>query len=453
MAAGFSVQIVDLRSAAAAFAELHVQATQRLSVSALVETGGMAGRDPVLAAWRARYDAVAAAEWAASGAAATVLGAIATKLTATADTYLTAENTATTALGDQADRPPPRRAPADRGVEPFPAGPPSSTGSGGPAVPDALAAYFPGGDPATLRVAAAAWTRWAEGTDSIASAGDASFRALLDTGDGATFSAMRTFWSGQFAPCAPDALFNAVENGARVLSASCAALADLIDDARAAIPRAARDAAVDMSPLELPALLLGKVAWGIPELELLLGTGALAVAYVDDHRNAYLFALDRLVEKLSVDEEQRLRRVAVPPLPDAPPGVGLTDVGRIAGLELAGTRWDALVGAHPTPDTIHVTPAVVTHILTGDKKGGGHAPGAGRPGKNEFPRGWSDQQIVAAALDVARNPGTVTTARIKHRWVATAFRNGVQMRVIVDDDGSLTTAIPWSGPGVTTNPS
>src|SRR5690349_3616328 len=56
---------------------------------------GMAGRDPVMAAWRTRYDAVAAAEWAAATTAVATLGAIATKVAGTADSYLVAEHDAT----------------------------------------------------------------------------------------------------------------------------------------------------------------------------------------------------------------------------------------------------------------------------------------------------------------------------------------------------------------------
>lgn len=453
MAADFSVQVADLGFAADAFAELRVEAAFLMSGSALVGTGGMAGRDPTSAAWRARYDAVVAAEWAALGAAATTLGAIAQKLTSTADTYAAAVQAATaTTGGPPPDRPPPGGGTDDWIAGLIAAGPPSSTGSGGPVVPDVLAPYFPGGDPSTLRAAATAWSSVAQELEHIVTTGDAAFRALLETGAGATFSAMREFWARQYTPCAPEALLNAVENGARLLSASCTALADLIDYTRTAIQRAARDAIVDMSPLELPAALLGVVVWGLPELELLIGTGALAAAYLDDYRNAYLFELDRLVEKLSAADEQRLRRVAVPQAPDMPVGVGLTDIGQIAGLGLTGSRWDTAPGRHPDPDMIHITLTKVTHVLRGDRDGGAHAPGTGVPGKSEFPRGWSDQEIIAAALDVARNPDTVTRGRTGDRWVAVRVRNGVRIRVVIEDDGLIWTAYPLSGPGVVRNP-
>ena len=235
MAAGFSVQIDDLRAAAAGFAQVHADAAGLLSADGLGGTEGMAGRDPVLAAWRARYDAVAAAQRTASVAAVATLGAIATKLVDTADTYLAADHAATPGARppqgppggaepsgrpaaatdapprpgspggagpsgragsdpttDATGSPPPPGSPGGAGpsgrpgADP-PAGqaPPSSTGSAGPDVPDALAAYFPGGDPALLRTAAAAWSRLAEGVDCIVFRADTAFRQLGATGAGA----------------------------------------------------------------------------------------------------------------------------------------------------------------------------------------------------------------------------------------------------------------------------
>ena len=140
--AGFAVRIDDLRAAAAAFARLRVDAEGLLAASVLGDSAGMAGRDPVLAAWRARYDAVAAAEWAAATTAVATLGAIATKLTGTADGYLAAEHDATGRLspppegaaGGAQNRPgPPAQPPFGRDGT----GPPSSTGAGGPEVPAA----------------------------------------------------------------------------------------------------------------------------------------------------------------------------------------------------------------------------------------------------------------------------------------------------------------------------
>ena len=454
--AGFAVRIDDLRAAAAAFARLRVDAEGLLAANGLGDSAGMAGRDPVLAAWRARYDAVAAAEWAAATAAVATLGAIATKLTGTADGYLAAEHDATEHDATGRLRPPPEGAAGGAKDRPGPpaqppfgragTGPPSSTGAGGPEVPDALAAYYPGGEPERLRAAGARWVALAEGMSRVAGAGDDTFRRLAATGDGIAFSAMRTFWAERFTPCATDPLFNAVVSGAGVLGDSCRELADLIEHTRAAVRGAAAEAVADMEPLELPARLLGKLAWNVPELELLVGTGALAVAYLDHYRDAYLFSLDRLVERLSLAEEQRLRRAAAPDPP------ALADAGPVvAGLGLTGTAWDTAAAPHPAPEAIHVTPQRATHILHSDDTGGGHAPGTGRPGQSEFPRGWSDERILTATLTVARAPEVLRRGRYG-RWVAEGVEDGVRIRVVVGADGYVFTSVPLSGPGVVRNP-
>ena len=473
--AGFAVRIDDLRAAAAAFARLRADAEGLLAANGLGDSAGMAGRDPVLAAWRARYDAVAAAEWAAATTAVATLGAIATKLGGTADSYLAAEHDATGRLSSPPSTDPGGRGgPAGGNGPPGPGGggppsstggppsarpggqeepaggggPPSSTGVGGPEVPDALAAYYPGGDAERLRAAGARWVALAEGMSRVAGAGDDTFRRLAATGDGIAFSAMRAFWARRFTPCATDPLFNAVVTGAGVLGDSCRELADLIEHTRAAVRGAAAEAVADMEPLELPARLLGKLAWNVPELELLVGMGALAVAYLDHYRDAYLFSLDRLVERLSLADEQRLRRAAAP---DPPIAAALADVGRVAGLEPTDPTWDTVSGPHPTPDAIHVTPQRATHILHSDHTGGGHAPGTGRPGQSEFPRGWSDQRILAATLAVARAPEVLRRGRYG-RWVAEGVEDGVRIRVVVGADGYVFTSVPLSGPGVIRNP-
>ena len=461
--AGFAVRIDDLRAAAAAFARLRNDAEGLLATSGFGDTAGMAGRDQVLAPWRARYDAMAAAEWAAATAAVATLGAIATKLAGTADIYLGAEREATNGLssppkgaagltggaasGAELGRsggvgPPSGAGPGRSGG----VGPPSSTGPGGPEVPDALAAYYPGGDPERLRAAAAGWAALAEGMSRAAGTGDDTFRRLAANGDGVAFSAMRTFWAQRYTPCATDPLFNAVVNGAGLLADSCRELADLIELTRTAVRGVAAEAVADMEPLELPARLLGKIAWNVPELELLVGMGALTLAYLNHYRDAYVSSLDRLVERLGPAEEQRLLTAA------AMADVGLADVGQVARLGLSGTAWDTAAGPHPTPDAIHLVPQQATHILRGDRSGGGHAPGAGVPGKTEFPRGWTDDAIVAAALSVARDPETVERSRISGRWEAVGVRAGVRIRAVVADDGFLVTAVPLDGPGVVRNP-
>ena len=53
-------------------------------------------------------------------------------------------------------------------------------------------------------------------------------------------------------------------------------------------------------------------------------------------------------------------------------------------------------------DSLHVAPERAKHILDGDRWGGGHRHGTGRPGKTEFPSGWDDEKILGHVLAVAQ---------------------------------------------------
>lgn len=94
-----------------------------------------------------------------------------------------------------------------------------------------------------------------------------------------------------------------------------------------------------------------------------------------------------------------------------------------------------------------VSPQRRRHILDGDATGGGHRPGLGLPGKSEFPRGWSDDRIIAAILDVANDPNSRRRAEADGRTVVTGTRDGVEMRVVVGRDGrSVVTGYPVNLP-------
>ena len=94
-----------------------------------------------------------------------------------------------------------------------------------------------------------------------------------------------------------------------------------------------------------------------------------------------------------------------------------------------------------------VSPERRVHILDGDARGGGHRPGRGVPGKSEFPRGWSDDAIVAAIEDVANDPASARRFEADGRTVVTGRRDGVDIRVVVERDGrSIVTGYPTNTP-------
>ncbi|MPZ94411.1 MAG: hypothetical protein GEU96_05700 [Propionibacteriales bacterium] len=106
----------------------------------------------------------------------------------------------------------------------------------------------------------------------------------------------------------------------------------------------------------------------------------------------------------------------------------------------------------PRIETIRLTDARRTHILDGDRWGGGHAHGTGVPGKTEFPETWSRERINSTVLDVARDPDKVEQ-QDNGRWFTQGAREDVTVTVIVQPDGQVWTAWPVrGGPGVRWNP-
>jgi RHS repeat-associated protein len=106
-----------------------------------------------------------------------------------------------------------------------------------------------------------------------------------------------------------------------------------------------------------------------------------------------------------------------------------------------------------------ISPQKQGHILGGDATGGGHRPGAGKPGKSEFPQGWTDDDILNAIADVATDPNATWTQQegspgsrytkkgLPVRWKVQGTRNGVDITVIVQPDGKgIITGFPTNTP-------
>lgn len=89
-----------------------------------------------------------------------------------------------------------------------------------------------------------------------------------------------------------------------------------------------------------------------------------------------------------------------------------------------------------------VNPDRRTHILEGDATGGGHRHGGG-PDKSEFPSDWSDDKIIEEVESVANDPASRRTVQPNGRVRVEGIRDGVDIRVIIDADGtSIRTAHP-----------
>jgi hypothetical protein len=124
-------------------------------------------------------------------------------------------------------------------------------------------------------------------------------------------------------------------------------------------------------------------------------------------------------------------------------------LGRAGYYEVAR----AAAERHPVPDAIRLPPERVRHILDGDRWGGGHRHGTGRPGKAEFPASWDDEQTIGHIMDVARHPDGRPVWQPNRRWRLRGERDAVDVTVIVKPDGGIWAAWPEEGsPGVIRNP-
>ena len=90
------------------------------------------------------------------------------------------------------------------------------------------------------------------------------------------------------------------------------------------------------------------------------------------------------------------------------------------------------------------------HILEGDGpgKGGGHRPGTGKPGKSEFPEGWSDGKILGEVSDIATDPAIRWTRPDGRGYITgTKTVEGVDVKVVVDTvNGRIVTGFPTNLP-------
>ncbi len=99
-----------------------------------------------------------------------------------------------------------------------------------------------------------------------------------------------------------------------------------------------------------------------------------------------------------------------------------------------------------------ISPDRATHILNGDNTGGGHRAGTGRPGKSEFPDTWSDGKILDEISKVAKNGIIDRNAGRPGEVIKVGVVDGVEIEVVVKQDGFVMSVWPVSGPGVVVNP-
>ena len=107
---------------------------------------------------------------------------------------------------------------------------------------------------------------------------------------------------------------------------------------------------------------------------------------------------------------------------------------------------DAAGGANSPDKPSLLDPKGETHVLDGDKTGGGHRSGTGKPGKSEFPSGWSDDRIKGEISDIATDPASSRAPGRGGREVVRGTRGGIDIEVIVEPNGRIVTGYPTNVP-------
>src|SRR5690606_4015735 len=84
-----------------------------------------------------------------------------------------------------------------------------------------------------------------------------------------------------------------------------------------------------------------------------------------------------------------------------------------------------------------------THILYGDKNGGGHLYGVGKACKSEFPEEWDKEKIIESVKLVAANDNLDWSQEKNGYHVAETNIDGTIVRVVLDrEKDDIVTAYP-----------
>jgi Bacterial EndoU nuclease len=142
------------------------------------------------------------------------------------------------------------------------------------------------------------------------------------------------------------------------------------------------------------------------------------------------------------------------------PAVGATKAPTMidangAEWDRSGT-WEQVPSAKPAGENIAHDAGSRAHIPYGEERpdgtvSGGHWFGSGQPGKTVFPEPWTPERILEETLDVARNPDRAPVQREDGSWEVDGTRDGVEILVVLEPDGTIVTGYPLGGEGVAVN--
>lgn len=102
-------------------------------------------------------------------------------------------------------------------------------------------------------------------------------------------------------------------------------------------------------------------------------------------------------------------------------------------VDLIVTEQQSL-NEQPKPDAAitanYISPQRKVHILRGDRTGGGHMYGVGKPCKSEFPQHWDEDKIINEINLVAANDNLKWEQQNNGYHVAESYIDGVKVRVV-----------------------
>ena len=128
-----------------------------------------------------------------------------------------------------------------------------------------------------------------------------------------------------------------------------------------------------------------------------------------------------------------------------------TQKGLLAGLIIAICIIGAGAGAWHYRDAMpamlstgpQISKEAQAHILHGDKSGGGHMFGTGKPCKTEFPKDWNEAEIIGTIRKVAANDNLKWKKQRNGYYTATDKIDDVKVRVVLDKErDDIVTAYP-----------
>lgn len=97
----------------------------------------------------------------------------------------------------------------------------------------------------------------------------------------------------------------------------------------------------------------------------------------------------------------------------------------------------------PTEDKFTLSHRAKTHILYGDRSGGGHMHGIGKPCKSEFPQDWDKDEIIQTVEKIAANDNLNWRKQDNGYYVTNKREDGLKIRVVLSRDKTeVITAYP-----------